>query len=272
MKHFYLIPNDTKEGARLLSEKTAALIQKNGGTAVIAENRDWDPPEGTEAVLTFGGDGTIIRAAGKLADRGIPFMGINLGTLGYLAEAEEQEYEEAVLSLLSGHFYQEERMMLEGEVIRESQVIHQGLGVNDIVLSGAGRTRSVRFDVMIGQEHLKAYHADGVILATPTGSTAYNLSAGGPIVMPSAKMILLTPINPHTLLSRSIIVSDDREICLRLFGKEDTEAELFFDGYCFRGLHIGDEIRIRKSALSVKLLKLRKESFIEILSKKLERE
>ena len=278
MKHFFIIPNAEKPETIDFSRQLSEYIRSKGGSAVMAENRCFDGkrfvradeiPKDTEAVIVLGGDGTIIQAARDTDECRLPVMGVNMGTVGYLAETDSARAFSAVDRLFSDEYMIEERMMLHGLLIRSGEVLCENSGLNDIVLRTSGIS-TVEFEFCVNGEAIKKYLGDGMILSTPTGSTAYNLSAGGPIVMPSASMILATPLNPHTMLQRSIVLPDDSEVTLRITGIRRGEVLLSFDGTVYEGLACGDEIQVRKDEKKVRLLKLEKNSFLEVLRNKLE--
>ena len=278
MRSFFIIPNVEKSEAVALSEKLMDYISERGGKAAVAKNRDFDGerfvkcseiPDDTEAVIVLGGDGTIIQAARDTDELGLPILGINMGTLGFLAETDRTEAYDALERLFEDRCFIEERMMIRGSVYRSGSLIYENSSLNDIVLRTEGFS-TVEFDFCVNGECIKTYHGDGMILATPTGSTAYNLSAGGPIILPSASMILATPLNPHTLLQRSIVLPDAAEISLLISGSRSGEVLVSFDGTVLKGLVCGDEVRVYKDEKKVRLLKLKKDSFLETLRCKLE--
>ena len=216
--------------------------------------------------------GTVIQAARDLARRDVPFLGINVGTLGYLTEVEASEYGQALDTLIRGEYYLEKRMMLCGEVFTEEGKTYAGKALNDIVISRQGVLRVVNFQIFVNGRYLNSYNADGMIISTPTGSTGYNLSAGGPIVEPGAEMLLITPICPHTLNARSIVLSghDQVEIVIGPGRKmEKDRAVATFDGDTEIGLVSGERVKIRRSIHATKLIKLNDQSFLEVLSRKL---
>ena len=262
MKRFFIIANHTKPGTLEAEKKLSGIILGNGGEVVKEAAR-------AECLLTLGGDGTIIQTARTYGKLGKPILGINMGTLGFLAEVSPEDMEEAVKRLLSDDYFVEERMALSGKVMRDGQEIYRDFGLNDIVLHSSGASRAISFDIYVNGGYLTRYFADGIIVASPTGSTAYNLSAGGPIVMPSGETMLLTPVNPHTLLARSVILPPDVTVSLILTGKEGETAGASFDGTTFEPLSTGDELCVFRANVKVKLLKLHTDSFIEVLRKKL---
>lgn len=274
MKRFYLITNEGKDPAGTVTKKITAIIEKHGGEAVCVKNeRQAFVEKGmdrADCALVLGGDGTLLRAAGNMLDSDIPLLGINLGTLGYLAEVESACAEEAVEKLLRDEYVREERMMLSGSVMTEEG--EERYALNDIVISRCGSLQILNVRIYVNDRFLNDYRADGVIVATPTGSTGYNLSAGGPIVEPSAKLLLLTPICPHTLNTRSIVFSPEDEITVEIpEGKDGHEqvVEANFDGSNTITLKTGNRIRIRRSDKTTGIVRLNTESFLTVLHKKM---
>lgn len=274
MNKFYLITNEAKDPAGEITNKITDIIKMHGGEAVCVKNERQilakNETDGVDCALVLGGDGTLLRAAGNMLDSGIPLLGINLGTLGYLAEVESGSAEEAVEKLLRDAFVREERMMLSGRVqTGEGKERH---ALNDIVISRCGSLQTLNVRIYVNDRFLNDYCADGVIVATPTGSTGYNLSAGGPIVEPSARLLLLTPICPHTLNTRSIVFSPEDEITVEIpegrDGHEQT-VEANFDGSHRITLRTGDCIRIRRSDKTTGIIRLNTESFLAVLHKKM---
>lgn len=274
MKKFYLITNESKDPVGTITNKITTIIQKHGGEAVCVKNeRQALMEKGTDGVdcaLVLGGDGTLLRAAGNMLDSDIPLLGINLGTLGYLAEVESACAEEAMEKLLRDEFVREERMMLSGRMLTDKG--EKRYALNDIVISRRGSLQILNVRIYVNDRFLHDYCADGVIVATPTGSTGYNLSAGGPIVEPSARLLLLTPICPHTLNTRSIVFSPEDEITVEIpEGKDGHEqvVEANFDGSNTVTLKTGDRIRIRRSEKTTGIVRLNTESFLTVLHKKM---
>lgn len=266
MNQFYVITNKNKDKTLEITYQIKQYIEARGKQCILATENP-DVPEGTDCILVLGGDGTLIRAARELHSSDVPMLGINMGTLGYLTEAEVSTIEECLQQLMYGETHVESRMMLKGVVNGTNDV-----ALNDIVLTRSGTLRVIKFNVYVNGELLNTYHADGVIVSTPTGSTAYNLSAGGPIVEPTAAMIVVTPICSHALNTSSIVLSADDEIVLEVGEGRDgdiEQAHISFDGEHSISLHTGDRIVIQKAKDVTKLLKLSKDSFLEILRKKM---
>jgi NAD+ kinase len=218
----------------------------------------------------LGGDGTLLRAVAELADVKAPFLGINLGKLGFLAEVDKSHIEPALEQLLAGHYSIEKRMMLDGIVNELDDSRHSAL--NDVVIAGSKSMQMIYFDLYVNGLLLNSYGADGMIVSTPTGSTGYNLSAGGPLVEPNAQAFLLTPVCSHSLSSRSIILAPEEEVAIEIsIGKygETQEVEALFDGRNRVAMKSGDRIRITKSAKTTAIVRLSKMNFLEILKQKL---
>lgn len=275
MKKFYLITNEGKDPQGDITKKIVDYIEMHGGKAVCVDNekqaflhcREKD----IDCALVLGGDGTMLRAARNMMDSDIPLLGINLGTLGYLAEVESAHVEEALNRLLQDHFIRENRMMLSGRVESRDNT-EQDYALNDIVISRCGSLQILTFHIYVNGQFLNAYCADGLIVATPTGSTAYNLSAGGPIVEPGARLLLLTPICPHTLNTRSIVFAPEDEIAIQIpRGKDGGQQimEVNFDGSHKVTMQTGDRIVVRRADKTTGILKLNTESFLSVLHKKI---
>ena len=280
MKHFYLITNEVKDPEGFYTRKITAYLAAHGGKVVCTEHAasypklckpDLAKPEVPDCILVLGGDGTLLRAARNLLNQDIPLLGINLGTLGYLAEVEIAAIEEALDKLLADRFTREERMMLEGQV-RRQDMAEQNYALNDIVISRCGSLQVLTFQIYVNGQFLNSYSADGMIVATPTGSTGYNMSAGGPIVEPGASLLLLTPICPHTLNTRSIVLAPDDEIRIEIPKGKDGQrqtVEASYDGSHKVRLQTDDSIVIRRADKTTGILKLNTESFLTVLHKKM---
>jgi len=217
----------------------------------------------TDIIISIGGDGTFLKASRK--SNGKPIIGLNTGTLGYLTEISPENINQSLKSLLDGNYHIEERMMLEGELIKangEVQKIPPAL--NEIGIS-KNIFGVVRFDVLVNGKLINSYTADGILVCTPTGSTAYNLSCSGPIVDPTAEIITLTPIAPHTIINRSIIISDDSIVDIEITElRENTSSYVLYDGKPIE-VFSGDKIIIKKSDKVTKMIKLEDRSFIDTI-------
>lgn len=226
-----------------------------------------DDIDESDIVISVGGDGTFLETAGLAQQK--PIIGINTGTLGYLTEVLPDNIEMALNDLLDGNYEIESRMMLEGEIIRPSgEVIRIPESLNEIAVS-KNTLGVVRFDVMVNEKIINSYTADGILVCTPTGSTAYNLSCGGPIVDPSANIMTLTPIAPHSILNRSIILSDDSVVDIEITElRKNTTSHALYDGKSIEVFN-GDMIRIRKSDKITKMVKIENRCFIDNIREKI---
>ncbi|MDF2819665.1 MAG: kinase [Clostridiales bacterium] len=225
-----------------------------------------------DCAIILGGDGSILVSAREFALQDVPIVGVNLGTLGFLAEIEKEDVISVLENIINKKFIIENRMMIAVEVIRDGEVINRDIALNDAVITRDGASRIVHLKSFINSELLDAYEADGVIVCTPTGSTAYNLSAGGPILHHDSEMMAITPICPHTLTSRSIVVSakDTITILVDNIRKKTCESNLLsLDGQVNYEVIQGDIIKITKSDLITKLLILNRKNFYEILRTKI---
>ena len=280
MKKFYLITNYEKDSNLGITNKIIGYIEKNGGSAtyqtIFSKERNRVDesiiPEDTQCILVLGGDGTLIKAARELVSRNIPLIGVNFGHLGYLVEIEISDIEHTLDLLMNDKYQLERRMMITADVSRNGNVIHKGVALNDISVSRNGKLKVLNFKVYVNGQFINKYSADGIIVSTPTGSTAYNLSAGGPIVEPCADIIVLTPVCPHTLNSRSIVLSAESVIDIEILS-DRTENEEFknvnYDGSDICELMTNDVITIRKSDMYTNIAKISKLSFFETLQKKM---
>lgn len=273
MERFYIVTNDgkdkdgkvTREVCRILEQsgKICLFSKKNAKKNIIKET----VPQNADCAIVIGGDGSLIEVA-RILKSEIPVLGVNMGTLGYLTEVEPATLQESFDRFLKGDFCIEERMMLEG-VFHDAKA---DVALNDIVVSRKGALRILHLNVYVNGAFLNTYDADGMIVSTPTGSTAYNLSAGGPIVEPTASMIVLTPICPHALNNSSIVLSDSDEIMIEIGkGRSGRQEEVCvtFDGADTVEMRTGDKVMIRKSEHVTKLVKLNQVSFLEILRRKM---
>lgn len=282
MDHFYVITNPAKDTDLKVTHFIRDYLIKQGKNCVIDTGGDNKKQEGytdqssvdakTECVIVLGGDGTLLQAAADLVNMDIPFLGINLGTLGFLAEVNVSETEEALNRLIQNDYEIEERMMLCGTGPIGTPRKEEARALNEIVITRKGSLQIINFNIYVNGQFLHRYHADGVIVATPTGSTGYSLSAGGPIVEPRANLILVSPICPHSMQSRSIVLSSEDTVMIELEAGRDEnrrEVEAIFDGSHKIPLQAGDRVEIRKSRKTTGIIKLSQMSFLEALHKKM---
>ena len=223
---------------------------------------------GLDAVVVLGGDGAVLRAARLLGPRRVPILAVNVGRLGFLTEVEHSALDEALARLLEGRYEIEQRMMLQATVERQGRIVWRVDGLNDAVITRGTFARIIRIEVRVAGETVLDYSGDGIIVATPTGSTGYSLSAGGPIVHPHIESLLLTPICPHTLSSRSILARADEEVRIRVEAFH-TDMMLTMDGQVGCGLQSGDTVRVGRARHRVRLVRLGPDRFYRELRSRL---
>ena len=275
LKKFWIVTNDGKDTNHAVTEKVKELLEIAGRSCILCE-KDAEKniireriPDMIDCAIVIGGDGSLIEVARTLWKRDVPILGINMGTLGYLTEVEVSNLAEDITQMLKGDYLYEERMMLESMFPNGKKDV----ALNDIVVSRKGDDlRIIYFKLFVNGELLNSYEADGIIISTPTGSTGYSLSAGGPIVSPNAAMTIMTPIAPHTLNTRSIIFPAQDVITVEIGKGRHCDCEkgiASFDGDTFIPMVTGDCIQIRRADVKTKILKLNHLSFVEVLRRKM---
>ncbi|MFC1866861.1 NAD(+)/NADH kinase [Thermodesulfobacteriota bacterium] len=252
------------KGVTVFSEEMSPKGRINGckeDSSVMPDKLNW--------IVVLGGDGTLLGAARKVGKYGIPILGVNLGGLGFLTGISLQRLYPSIEILLEDKLEVEHRLMLETKVLRKEKEAFCFQTLNDVVINKGALARIIELDVFINEEFLTTFKADGLIISTPTGSTAYNLAAGGPILYPTMSNVILTPICPFTLTNRPIILPDS-EIVSIMMGKESEEkVSLTFDGQVGFDLLHGDKIMISKSDVRIKLFKSPDQTYFEILRTKM---
>ncbi len=289
MKAIYILYNPDKDDGFGVLSGLREYIHVHGGRcecmdcysfSALTKSQVSDALSGYECIIVLGGDGTLLNAASAASHVDIPLFGINLGTVGFLTEGEVTSWVEIMDRLMADDFTIQERMMIKGSV---NSADNGGTGgsldgsfrkraLNDIVISRAGFSRLIGLDVYVNGSFLNAYEGDGIIVSTPTGSTGYNLSAGGPIVDPMARLMIITPVCPHSLTSKSIVLPSDAKVSIAIAKKrktQDTEAIVSFDGGNDYELSAGDVLDICTSQRTTKLIKASDVNFYEILRNKL---
>lgn len=222
-----------------------------------------------DLAVVIGGDGTLLHAARSLHGRGMPFIGVNLGRLGFLVDVSPESMLEVIGKMLAGHFRREYRYPLYSQVIRDSQPRFASLAINEAVIHSWNSTSMIEIETSIDGVYLNTQRSDGLIVSTPTGSTAYALSAGGPLLHPSLNAIVLAPVNPHTLSNRPIVLSGDSRVDIRFKPSRQFRAQLACDNVSFPGIGLDDLITIRKADEPLCLLHPDDYDFFEILRLKL---
>lgn len=279
MKYFYIIANLDKEYVKDAQAFIKTYLEAKGAVCRLnapiqrglksTHTDSAQVPDNTQCVITIGGDGTLIQAARDLAGRGIPMVGVNRGHLGYLNQISRQEDIAPVMdALLEDRFQLEKRMMIKGTAYHEGTPALEDIALNEIAVTRQDPLKVLRYTVYVNGEYLNEYAADGVLVATPTGSTAYNLSAGGPVIAPSARMMVLTPICSHSLNARSIVLAPEDRIEIKLLNSGQVVS---FDGDSSMELTAGDGICIECSELETVMVKLKQVSFMQNLSNHLGR-
>jgi len=278
-----IIVNHSTRAAEVDIDKVCAYIEEKGGSfhrlkvksgsAELMENFTdiTDLPKDADCVMVLGGDGTIIQAARELAETGVPILGVNLGTVGFLAEVELVHIYKAIDAVMAGKYKLEKRFMLKGSVIKDAKIVYEANALNDIVVARGNLVRAISTTVYIDGNPVSSLHGDGIIVTTPTGSTGYNLSAGGTIILPDAEVFGIHPICPHSLNSRGVITSSAAKIDIDVeWNKrsEPDEAIVSFDGNKGIRLMPGDKVQIMKSELTVPFLRINDFNFFESYRKK----
>ncbi len=281
MKTIGLIPNWRKKNANLVvaridrffSQRSIRLnlaelsrVDFYSDTSLADQLADWY--ESMELIIVVGGDGTILRVARDLACWNLPVLGINMGHKGFLAEIEVEQMERFLQYIATGQFTCHERMMLDTRLRRQDKELAAYLALNDIVISRGPFSRIIEVESYINNDFMESYSGDGLIVATPTGSTGYSLSAGGPIVNPTMQLFVITPICPHSLYNRSVIISGNDLISLQVDSRQ-VEVMLTVDGQVRHTLEDHDQIIICRSEQTVKLVSFQGYTFFRMLHQKL---
>ena len=278
-----IIVNHSTRAAEVDIDKVCAYIGEKGGSfhrlkvksgsAELMENFTdiTNLPKDAGCVMVLGGDGTIIQAARELAETGVPILGVNLGTVGFLAEVELSHIYKAIDAVITGKYKLEKRFMLKGRVIKDGKIVYEANALNDIVVARGNLVRAISTSVYIDGNQVSSLHGDGIIVTTPTGSTGYNLSAGGTIILPDAEVFGIHPICPHSLNSRGVITSSYAKVDIEVeWNKrsEPDEAIVSFDGNKGVRLMPGDKVQVVKSELMVPFLRISDFNFFESYRKK----
>ena len=243
--------------AKLINKATA----KPSSPEEIAKN--------SNLVIVIGGDGTILHASHSLIQKNIPLLGINLGQLGFLAEINPTEIEKQLDQILAGNYREEKRFVLQASLVRNGKTINTSNAVNDVVVHAMQMVRMIEIETRVNQQHLNTLRADGYIVATPTGSTAYSLSGGGPILHPNINAIVLVPICPHTLSNRPIVIDADSEVEILLPKQNRHTALASIDGQINMDFMPGDTLKIQKAQCALRLIQPKNYDYFDVLREKL---
>ncbi len=270
-----VLPNLDKRGSAQVVEKLGVILKKEGIEAylpdtICSSNFKIAPEEElyslADLIITIGGDGTIIRYAKRAALDNKAVLGINAGRMGYLANIEQNELS-LISKLKTKEYFVEDRMMLNVEIFENGNKINEYVALNDAVITSGFISRIIDISVSVGKDTIN-YLADGLIVSTPTGSTAYSMSAGGPIIDPLTESFCITPICSHSLSAKPILLGADNQISLKSFSKKRAEIYLTVDGRKVCNVKPSTEIKITKSDNTVKLIRLNDRSFYKTLSVK----
>jgi len=247
----------------LLEDATAEFMEKKCADSRPLASIGQD----IDLAIVVGGDGTMLHVARSLARFDVPLIGVNLGHLGFLTDIPTERMYEELTRILDGDFETEERILLEAEVVRDGKVLHAANAFNDVVINKSALARMIAIETLLNGDYLTTYKSDGLIVCTPTGSTGYFLSAGGPVIYPDLALISLAPICPHTLSQRPIILNDASVITLVLKTPEE-DVRLTMDGQVGERLHAGDVVEVRKSAAALQLITSPFRTYFEVLREK----
>ena len=257
-----LIPWITEKGYSVfIDQETASIMGIKG-------YQRSEIPDLVDVVVVLGGDGTMLSAARLVAEKGLPILGVNLGGLGFITEVNRSEIYSALEKMLEGKCSVEERMMIQADILRHGERIATHTVLNDVVITKSALARIIYLETYVDRSYVTTFKSDGLIISTPTGSTAYNLSAGGPIIYPALDCIVLTPICPHTLTNRPIVLTGESLIEVSL-KSESEDVFLTLDGQVGFSLRKDDVVEIRKSAYKTRLLMPCERDYFQVLREKL---
>lgn len=274
-----VVVNSQKEKAKGVAEQMAKWLAAKGVNMGIPltdiTELVCEPPtnldqllKGLDWIVVLGGDGTLLNAARLVAPYNIPLLGVNLGRLGFLTEVEEDGLFPSLERLLAGDYLIEERMMLQARVISSSGVQRSFLALNDVVVTKGSFARMINLRASVGEELIGTYSADGILVASPTGSTAYSLSAGGPILVPDMHALIITPICSHAIDTRPLVVSDNKQISIQLTSR-NLDVKMTVDGHSGIKLKEDDLVIVSKAQVVAKLIRFDQYKFFHILSEKM---
>ncbi len=286
MKNVILTPNPYRDKNYKTVREAARILSEAGITSKVClpfeVDKSFELPKdirfsrldrelpNADMVICFGGDGTILHMAKAATRKGIPILGVNIGTMGFMAELESSEMDK-LTKLASGEYSLDTRMMLDVTVQRDRDIIYHDICLNDVAITKGSVGRIVHLNVKCDDVKAMECGGDGIIIATPTGSTAYSLSAGGPIVEPDARNIIITPVCAHDMISRSMVMSEKRNITVCMSQNVRRNAFLSVDGGKAIRMNVGDVAIIKKSRLETKLVRLNDRSFYEVLNTKFQK-
>ena len=273
MKTFFLVGNSEKDGVKQVLIDLENKINIRGGICYKSHGYiEISEFPKVDCVITLGGDGTLIRAARDISHLGIPIIGINMGHMGYLTSISNADDIKCMVdTLINDEYFIEDRMMISATVIRDGKELCTLNALNEAVIARKKILKTIRCKVYIDGDFLNEYSSDGIIVSTPTGSTAYNLSAGGPIIEPSSRMMIITPICPHALSQRSVVLSHSKGISISFNDDVNDSRAMVVDGDDSVSLECNDVVELRESEIFARLIKLKKGSFLDNIRNKMNR-
>ncbi len=251
---------------RVFLDETSAALKPHNGLEIVDRRT---LARSCDLAIVLGGDGTLLNAARSLVDFQVAVLGINLGRLGFLTSVSPQDIPHCLEAILLGEFREEPRSLLHARVMRGEREVTQSVALNDVVVHNYGVARMIEVETLVDGQFLNAYRADGLIIATPTGSTAYALSSGGPIIHPVLETVVIVPICPHSLTHRPIVISADCDIDVIMSATNTTQAQVTCDGQVRFELQAGDRISIRKKKRKLRLIHPIKQDYFQLLRAKL---
>lgn len=281
MKQIGIFPNTEKDKDFIITKRIIAYLLKQGcvpmipkAVAPLCGYEEYAVEDSvlfgeSDLLISLGGDGTLLGVSRKASMYGRPVMGINLGTLGFLTAEEKGNAEQAIQQVLDGNYKTEERMLLQASISSDNLKTKNVIALNDICISRGVLYKILEVDLYINDEYVETLRADGVVICTPTGSTAYNLSAGGPVLKADAQIIAITPVAAHTLNSRSIVISAEDEVRVEVHPRENASYTVSADGQDTHFVTGASSICIRKAEKSAIIVKTKQQSFYEVLRHKL---
>jgi NAD+ kinase len=281
MKVIGILTNSDKDDNFNFTKKLASIIKKNGGryyvtndaaTLINAPDKGLDEKDvimKSDIIICLGGDGTFLKIARSVYKADIPIIGVNLGSMGFLTEVEKKDMEQVVGLIIKGKYHVEKRMMLEAKVLRKDCVIAEDIALNDIVISRGALSRILHVKTYINDKFVDIFPGDGLIVSSPTGSTGYTLSAGGPIVEPDIELVIVTPICPHILYTRSFITTGERSVKAVIDENYKHEAMVTVDGQKGYEIRGGDEVVVYKSKHYIRLVRIKTRDFFNVLRTKI---
>ncbi len=272
IKRVLLIVNQMKEEACAVTEEAEGYFRRQGmGMLVVPSNGGLSPEqvEGADIAVTFGGDGTLLYGARILAGANIPILPVNMGDFGFITEVSRAEWIDAFEAYRSGQLGISRRVMFQARVLRGGRLAARFLGLNDAVIQSSGVSRIIRLRLHLAHTYVGRYRADGVIFATPTGSTAYSMAAGGPILHPEMDAFVLNPIAPFTLSNRPMVVPGDERLEIEVEEKQRAEVVLSVDGQEIYRLEAGDRVVFGRSDKATLIIRSNRRNFYEVLRAKL---